>query len=174
LSNFISFFIILVDVPATLEALYKKFFALGLAGSDLTATKTEFKSLLGKLSINTAQVDNYIAALQSYLAIVVATPTQAQKDAMTAKLDLFDAADKAFVESFFGLNDPNNFVFVANPLNADFNSKRTASSAAKTTLRIFPEQTFIFFTKTATPKSFAEYMFAAITVSARIKWEQTP
>jgi hypothetical protein len=40
------------------EAIYKDFFSLGLAKSDLTATKTSFEALLTKLSVNTAQVNN--------------------------------------------------------------------------------------------------------------------
>jgi hypothetical protein len=137
----------------------------------LTAKKAEFKSLLQRLEVNTVQVDNYIAALQSYLAIVVATPTQAQKDAMTAKLNLFEAAEAAFVESFEGLNDPTSPVFVSNPSNADFNGKQTQSSDAKTTLRSNPDQTYGVFTDSATAKKFAEYIVAAIKVSDRIKFE---
>jgi hypothetical protein len=110
---------------------------LGLAKSDLTVTKASFTSLLSSLNVNTVQVDNYIATLQSYLAVVVATPTptQAQKDAMTAKLDLFDTAEVAFIQSFQGLSNIADVFFVAEPKNSVFNGLRIQSSAVKTTLR---------------------------------------
>jgi hypothetical protein len=142
---------------------------LGLAKSDLTVTKASFTSLLSSLNVSTVQVDNYIAALQSYLAVVVATPTQAQKDAMTAKLDLFDTAEVAFIQSFQGLSNIADVFFVAEPKNSVFNGLRIQSSIAKTTLRTSPEQTYSFFTDLATATKFAEYTVEAIKVSDRIK-----
>lgn len=154
------------------ETIYKNFFSLGLANSDLTATQASFTSLLTSLSVNTAQVTNYVAALKAYLAIVVATPTQVQKDAMTAKLNLFDAAEVAFIESFQGLaNIGSDPLFSTNLSNADFNTKRSLSSAAKSNLKINPQDTYGFFSDpaTATAKNIAEYTVAAIAVSDRIK-----
>lgn len=129
-----------------------------------------FKATLESLAVNTAQVDNYVAALQSYLSTVVANPTDTQKTAMTAKLDIFDTAEKNFVQSFFGLSNIEFDVsFAADTRNADFNGKRTQSSAAKTALRINPAGTFAFFTDPATVKSFSDYTIAAVAVSNRIK-----
>jgi murein L,D-transpeptidase YcbB/YkuD len=153
-----------------LEDIYTDFFRLGLEKSSLTATKTTFKSLLTTLSVNTAQVDSYIAALEAYLAVVVENPTDAQKTAMTSKLDLFDTAEENFVKSFqglaAGLADP---FFLLQPNNAEFNRLRTLSSGAKTTLRLNPATTYSFFTNPATVTAFAEYTVAAIAVSDRIK-----
>jgi hypothetical protein len=158
------------DVQVSLEKIYNQFFTLGLAGSDLTATKASFKSFLESLNVNTAQVDNYVAALQSYLAIVVTNPTFAQKAALTSQLNLFDPAEATFVKSFEGLaNIDTDGAFIANPLNVDFNSKRAASTAAKTTLRAFPEQTYVFFSNPATATMIAQYVAAAIATSDRIK-----
>jgi hypothetical protein len=146
-------------------------FSLGLTKSDLTASKASFKSLIEKFGANTTQVDNYLAALQSYLETVVANPTQAQKDAMTVQLNLFDPAETNFVQSFQGLaNIATDPFFAADLRNLDFNTKRTLSSAAKTTLRFFPEKTYGFFTDPATATTFAEYIIAVIAVSDRIRY----
>jgi hypothetical protein len=154
------------------EKNFKDFFSLGLTGSDLTATKSSFTILLTSLGVNTAQVNNYVVALQSYLKIVVASPTEPQKTLMTAQLDAFDVAEKKFVQSFQGLaNIEFDIGFGVDPRNADFNSKRTAASAAKTALRLNSAGTYSFFTDptTATATKFAEYIIAAIAVSDRTK-----
>jgi hypothetical protein len=154
----------------TFETIYKNFFTLGLSGSDLTATKSSFKSLLTSSGMNVAQVDNYVAALQLYLKNVRANPTEAQKTVMTTQLDAFDIAEKNFIQSFPGLNNIEfDFGFGADLRNADFNGKRSQSSAAKTALRLNPAGTFAFFTGNNTVTNFAEYTLAAITVSKRIQ-----
>jgi hypothetical protein len=127
-------------------------FSLGLARSDLTASKASFTTLLQSLNVNTVEVDNYVAALQAYLAVVVSTPTPTQKTTMTGQLDLFDAADTALVQSFEGLSDMG-FAFNADLRNADFNGKRTQSTAAKALLRSNPEQAFGIFTNLQTAKT---------------------
>lgn len=150
--------------------IYSNLFSLGLAKSDLTSTKEEFRSLLTSLSVNTGQVDNYIAALKAYLDVVVENPTNAQKTAMTDQLNLFDTAEDTFVKSFEGLAAAlADFSFAFDTRNAQFNSYRTAASAAKTILRTFPEQTYSFFTNLDTVTTFVDYTFAAIDVSNRIK-----
>jgi hypothetical protein len=152
------------------ETIYKSFFSLGLAGSDLEPTKASFTSLLTSLNVNTAQVINYVAALKAYLAVVVANPTQAQKDTMNSKLNLFDTAEVAFIESFQGLNGISlNPGFFLDSRNNDLNLKRTQSSATKTALRLSPETTFGVFTDPTTATNFAAYIVEAIKVSDRIK-----
>jgi hypothetical protein len=152
------------------ETIYRNFFSLGLAGSTLDAPKTSFTSLLTSLNVNTAQVNNYVAALKAYLAVVVESPTQAQKDAMFAQINLFDKAEVAFIESFVGLSGISvNLGFFADPRNSDLNAKRIESSGAKTTLKANPDTTFGFFTDATTATKFAEYIVEAIKVSDRIK-----
>lgn len=152
-----------------LAAIYRQFFTLGLAGSDLSATKTSFKALLQNLEVNVAQVDNYIGAMQAYLSVVVEAPTSDQATTMTSQLDLFDVAEANFVESFEGLSDISSPFFVADPRNSDLNTRRVASSAAKTSLRNTPSDTFGFFDNPDTATAFADYNIAAIDVSNRIK-----
>jgi hypothetical protein len=147
------------------------FFSLGLAKSDLTATKTSFKSVLTALAVNTAQVDNYVAALQAYMAVIVQNPTAAQKTAMTDKLNLFDTAEDTFLRSFEGLNDVDGFLFKANPLNAVYNGFRTAAFAAKEALTLAPEGTYAYFTSSLTISAITDYYKSAIDVSNRIKAE---
>jgi hypothetical protein len=118
--------------------------------------------------MNTTQVDNYVAAMKSYLAVIVEVPTQADKDIMRIKLDLFDTAEGKFIESFYGLGDMN-FAFSIEPKNAEFNTKRTQSSAVKTNLRNNPDQSYSFFSDPATATKFADYNVAAIDTSNRIK-----
>jgi hypothetical protein len=119
----------------------------------------------------TTQVDNYIAALQSYLATVVAAPTFTQAAMMTSKLNLFVTAEATFIQSFEGLAQitTNTIAFNANPLNADFNGLRTSFAADLATLISFPIQTDAFFKNQANAVKFAEYIVAAIAVSNRIK-----
>lgn len=141
-----------------------------MTSSDLTATKVSFTTLLEKLSVNTTQVDSYVDALKSYLAIVVASPTQAQKEAMTSKLNDFEAAESVFIQSFEGLSDLGG-IFIIDLRNFDFNLKRGESVAAKVLLRVFPDQTYDYFTNPAkaTATKFSEFVVAAIAVSDRIK-----
>jgi hypothetical protein len=152
----------------SLEVIYTKFFTFGLASSDLESTKASFKNVLQSLGVNTAKIDEYIAALKAYLAIVVSTPTEAQKTVMTSMLDLFDLAEKAFIKSFEGLVNMD-FAFSFDSRNIDFNSKRKKSTAAKTALRSNPQNTYSYFADPTTPTKFAEYYVAAIDVSNRIK-----
>jgi hypothetical protein len=155
-----------------LETIYKELFSLGLAKSDLTATKGSFKSKLTSLGVNTAQVDNYISSMQSYLAIVVTNPTEVQKTSMTSKLDAFDLAEKNFIQSFEGLSTiDTDLLFSADPRNTIFNAKRAQSAAAKALLRLNPGGTYGVFTDLSTPRNFATYTYAAVSVSNRIKSE---
>jgi hypothetical protein len=89
---------------------------------------------------------------------------------MTDQLNLLDPVEAAFIESFYGLSaistDP---FFLVDPKNFNLNTKRTAASAAKTTLRAFPGTTYTFFTSSTTVTTFAEYTVAAIETSNRIK-----
>jgi hypothetical protein len=161
---------LIADLKLALEAIYRDLFSLGLSSGDLTAVKASFKARLKSLTINTLQVDNYITALQSYLSVVVANPTDSQKTTITSTLDLFDVAEKNFVQSFYGLtNIEFDAAFAFDSRNAAFNQKRTASSAAKTTLRLNPGGTYSFFTDPATVTNFAVYNIEAIYVSNRIK-----
>jgi hypothetical protein len=153
-----------------LADIFTELFNLGLAKSDLSTTITTFRSLLTTLSVNTTQVDSYVSALQAYLAVVVENPTPEQAAEMTAKLDLFDAAEENFIQSFEGmataLADP---FFLVNPLNIVFNALRVAAVAAKATLRITPFGTYAFFTSPLTITAFADYTAMAIETSIRIR-----
>lgn len=149
------------------EAIFTDFFSLGLNKLDLTATKTTFKTLLASLGANTAQVDSYVTALQSYLSVVVAIPDAAQSTAMTNQLNAFDPIEASFAESIVSV--PIDFFFNGNVRYANFNSKRALSSTAKTGLRSFPSTTKDFFTNPTTAKDFAEYYVEAINVLNIIK-----
>jgi hypothetical protein len=158
------------EPKAAMADIYAEFFRLGLAKSDFTSTTAEFKSLLTRLSVNTAQVDNYVAALKAYLDVVVENPTEAQKTAMTEKLNLFDTAEETFVKSFEGLEAAlANPFFATDPNNAGFNGYRAAASSAKTGLRVSPQTTYSFFTSPTTVSVFVDYTFSAIEVSNRLK-----
>jgi hypothetical protein len=102
------------------------------------------------------------------MAVIVANPTQPQKDAMTAQLSLFDPAEVKFIESFEGL-EVMGLVFNIEFQNKDFNLKRSQMSAKKTELRNAPEKTYAFFTNSTTPLNFADFIILGIAVSDRIK-----
>jgi hypothetical protein len=151
----------------TFTRIYTDYFRHGLAGADLTATNAAFKTYLEDLSMTNAEIDNYIAAIKSYLAIVVANPNQDQKDAITAQLSLFDPAQKDFIESFYGLKYDFSALPGIDP--SIYYQKRYPVGSLINGLIGNPDQAYSTFTDPATVTIFTEYLVAAIALSKEIK-----
>jgi hypothetical protein len=163
----------MIDLKAVLETIYRDFFTLGLAGSDLTATKSAFKTTLQNLDVNTEKVDAYLNALESYVIASVENPTYSQILLISSKFEEFNVAEKNCILSFEGLSNIEfDIFFFVDLRNFFFNEMRTLSLVSKTVMSLFPGSSHAYFLDPFAPTNFANYMFSAIDVSIRIKSEK--
>lgn len=146
---------------------------LTLSATEFTTAKSSFKTFLQRLKANTAQVDNYINALEKFSLTVVKNPTPAEQTAANVKREQFLSATMTLIESFTGLaNFKTDSFFTSNPLNGDFLKLIEFFEFFKTGAtknENFPN--YDIFNAESYQNLFSQLIAQAIVVSNRIKSE---